>query len=100
LKKQGYHPGGKPILIGVRGNAAAIIDSSRAGVTCQPGDPVSIVAAVKELAGAGDIRLTEMGRNGRAFYNREPSVAVGVNRFVQILKASAFGGKHHISPLA
>jgi glycosyltransferase involved in cell wall biosynthesis len=99
-KTQTYLAAGKPILMGVRGDAADLITSSGAGVTCQPGDPGSIAAAAKELAEAGDIRLAKMGRNGRAFYNRELSVAVGVDRFEQILKASAFGGKHHISPLA
>src|ERR1035437_3210033 len=99
-KTQAYLAAGKPILMGVRGDAADLIISSGAGVTCQPGDPGSIAAAVKELAEAGAIRLAEMGRNGRAFYNRVLSVAGGVDRFEQILKASAFGGKHHISPLA
>jgi len=99
-KTQAYLAAGKPILMGVRGDAADLIISSGAGVTCQPGDPGSIAAAVKELAEAGDIRLAKMGRNGRAFYNRELSVTVGVDRFEQILKASAFGGKHHISSLA
>jgi colanic acid biosynthesis glycosyl transferase WcaI len=90
-KTQAYLAAGKPILMGVRGDAADLIISSGAGVTCQPGDPGSIAAAVKELAEAGDISLAEMGRNGRAFYNRELSVAVGVDRFEHILNASAFG---------
>ena len=99
-KTQAYLAAGKPILMGVRGDAADLINSSGSGVICQPGDPVSIAAAVKALAVAGHARLAEMGSNGRAFYNRELSVAVGVDRFEKILKASAFGGKHHISPLA
>jgi glycosyltransferase involved in cell wall biosynthesis len=98
-KTQAYLAAGKPILMAVCGDAADLITSSGAGATCQPGDPSSIAAAAKELAEAGGIRLVEMGRNGKAFYCRELSVAVGVDRFERTLKASAFGGKHPISPL-
>ena len=99
-KTQAYLAAGKPILMGVRGDAADLIAASGAGVACEPGDPGSIAAAVKELVDAGDIRLTEMGRNGRAFYDRELSVAVGVERFEQILKATAYGGKQSTSRVA
>jgi colanic acid biosynthesis glycosyl transferase WcaI len=92
-KTQAYLAAGKPILMGVRGDAANLIAASGAGVACEPGDPGSIAAAVKEFVDAGEIRLTEMGRNGRAFYDRELSAAVGVDRFEQVLKATAYGGK-------
>jgi hypothetical protein len=58
-----------------RGKAADLIASSGDGVTCQPGDSGGVVAAVKELAEAGVIRLTKIGRNGRTFYNRGLPVA-------------------------
>jgi glycosyltransferase involved in cell wall biosynthesis len=98
-KTQTYLAAGKPILMGVSGDAADLITSSGAGVTCRPGDPSSIAAAAKKLAEAGDIRLAKMGRDGKAFYNLNLSVTAGVDRFEQILKASAFGGKHQIPPL-
>lgn len=95
-KTQAYLAAGKPILMGVRGDAADLVKRSQSGVLCEPGNPQSIADAVKELVDLGPERLAVMGRNGRAFYNRELSVAIGVDRFEQILKASAFGGKHDI----
>jgi lipopolysaccharide/colanic/teichoic acid biosynthesis glycosyltransferase/glycosyltransferase involved in cell wall biosynthesis len=86
-KTQAYLAAGKPILMAVRGEATNWITSSGAGIRCQPGDPGSIAAAVKVLAGAGKIRLAEMGRNGATFYERELSVSVGVGKFERIFKA-------------
>jgi lipopolysaccharide/colanic/teichoic acid biosynthesis glycosyltransferase/glycosyltransferase involved in cell wall biosynthesis len=86
-KTQAYLAAGKPILMAVRGEATSLITSSGAGIMCQPRDPGSIAAAVKELAEAGKNRLAEMGRNGAAFYERELSVSVGVGKFERIFKA-------------
>jgi glycosyltransferase involved in cell wall biosynthesis len=99
-KTQAYLAAGKPIVMAVQGDAADLITSCGAGVTCQPGNPDSIAAAVKELAEAGEVRLAEMGRNGRAFYDRELSVAAGVGRFEQVLEASASGRKYSGARLA
>jgi lipopolysaccharide/colanic/teichoic acid biosynthesis glycosyltransferase/glycosyltransferase involved in cell wall biosynthesis len=92
-KTQAYLAAGKPIVMAVRGDAADLIMASHAGITCQPGDPRSIANAVKELAEAGDARLASMGRNGRAFYDRELSTSTGVDKFERILAASASGSE-------
>jgi lipopolysaccharide/colanic/teichoic acid biosynthesis glycosyltransferase/glycosyltransferase involved in cell wall biosynthesis len=86
-KTQAYMAAGKPILMGVRGDAANLVKQSRSGVLCEPGDPQSIADAVQQFSEAGAERLSTMGRSGRAFYASAMSVSVGVEAFERIFKA-------------
>jgi lipopolysaccharide/colanic/teichoic acid biosynthesis glycosyltransferase/glycosyltransferase involved in cell wall biosynthesis len=88
-KTQAYMAAGRPILMGVRGDAADLVKRSQTGVLCEPGNPQSIADAVKELAGAGPELLAVMGHNGRAFYDRELSISSGVEKFDRVFKAAA-----------
>jgi colanic acid biosynthesis glycosyl transferase WcaI len=88
-KTQAYLAAGKPVLMGVRGDAAELLMRSGAGIVCEPGDPASIAAGVRELANAGPDRLAAMGRAGRAFYDRELSVRIGVDKFERLFQTVA-----------
>jgi colanic acid biosynthesis glycosyl transferase WcaI len=85
-KTQAYMAAGKPIVMGVSGDAAELVEWSHAGIVCESGNPRSIAAAIKELIEGGPERLAEMGSAGRAFYERELSVAAGVDKFERIFK--------------
>src|ERR1700678_1364834 len=74
-KTQAYLAAGKPILMAVHGDAADLVRRACAGVVCEPGNPHSIAAAVKELVDTGDEQLAQMGCAGRAFYDSELSIA-------------------------
>jgi glycosyltransferase involved in cell wall biosynthesis len=88
-KTQAYLAAGKPILMGVRGDAADLVSQSKSGVLCEPGNPQSIADAVKDLADAGDERLEAMGRSGRAFYENALSLSIGAEKFDRVFKAAA-----------
>ena len=88
-KTQAYLATGKPILMGVRGDAADLVERAGSGIVCEPGNPQSIAEAVRKLVDTGEERLAEMGRAGRAFYDRELSVSVGVEKFDRVFKAAA-----------
>jgi lipopolysaccharide/colanic/teichoic acid biosynthesis glycosyltransferase/glycosyltransferase involved in cell wall biosynthesis len=88
-KTQAYLAAGKPILMGVRGDAADLVKQSRSGVLCEPGNPKSIADAVKDLADAGTGRLAVMGRRGRAFYENALSLSIGIEKFDRVFKAAA-----------
>jgi len=56
---------GVPILLGVEGESAEIIDETGSGLCFQPGSPEELVAAVRRLASDPSLR-EEISRKGRA----------------------------------
>jgi lipopolysaccharide/colanic/teichoic acid biosynthesis glycosyltransferase/glycosyltransferase involved in cell wall biosynthesis len=88
-KTQAYLASGKPILMAVRGDAADLVKRSQSGVICEPSDPKSIAEAVKILVNAGPELLSAMGRNGKAFYDKELSISTGVEKFIRVFETAA-----------
>ena len=66
-------------------SAAELIERSHAGVVCPPEDPQALADAVSRLARLLADELEAMGRAGRAFYDAELAMQVGVDRFEEIL---------------
>ena len=85
-KIQAYLHFGKPIIIGVRGDAADLVQQAGAGITCEPENPKSIADAVAKMSQMPLEKLDEMGKNGRRFYERELSLNVGVSRFDKLFR--------------
>jgi len=88
-KTQAYLAAGKPILMGVRGDAADLVQRSQSGILCEPGNPESIAAAVKQLVDGGPQRAAAMGKSGREFYERELAISTGVERFARVFEKAA-----------
>ncbi len=69
---------GKPVLLGVEGEAAEILKSAEGGICFEPENPESLAQAVKFLKNNPDIGI-KLGRNGRDYivknYNRSGLVA-------------------------
>ncbi len=86
-KTQAYMAAGRPILIGVRGDAAALVEKAGAGIACTPEDPQNIALAVERLYNLPKEKLEQMGRNGKSFYQQELSLSVGVHRFDKIFES-------------
>ena len=76
---------GRPILAVVSGDAAQMVELSRAGVVCAPGQPDRLADAAHRMAKLGRQDREAMGTNGRAFYWKELSMAKGVAHFEQVL---------------
>lgn len=87
-KTQAYMVAGKPILMAVEGDAAALIQRSCSGLTCAPNSADSLAEAVAKLASFTAEQLDEMGREGREFYLRELSLAAGVGHFERVFAAA------------
>jgi len=83
-KTQAYMAAGRPVLMAVRGDAAALIQQAAAGICCQPEDSRSIVAAVRRMRALTRDELETMGKNGKNFYERNLSLAVGVKNFESV----------------
>jgi glycosyltransferase involved in cell wall biosynthesis len=91
-KLQAYMAVGKAVLLGVRGDAAELIENSGGGVTCEPEDPVSLANAVGRLEAMEASELQEMGERGKRYYQSELSVRMGTRHFIRIFEAVAGRG--------
>lgn len=95
-KTQAYLASGRPLIMAVRGDAARLVERANAGVLAEPEDPTSITAAVEKLASLSPEDRARMGAAGRAFYQRELAVDVGVDQFRdlfhRLIKAKSWDG--------
>ena len=85
-KTQAYMAAGRPILMGVKGDAAALVEKAGAGLTCRPEDPQDIANVVARLYNMSREELALMGDNGRKFYKQELLFRIGVRRFEKIFQ--------------
>jgi len=83
-KTQGYLEVGRPILMGVRGDAADLIEAAGAGIACTPEDPESIANGVLSLFSLSPAEREAMGAAGARFYREELSIAIGARRFEEV----------------
>lgn len=75
---------GKPVLLGVRGDAADLIRQSGGGVAFAPGDPDDLARSLRSLAEMPSSALRQMGERGRAYYHEHLSLELGYHRMAQI----------------
>lgn len=87
-KIQAYLAVGRPILAGVRGDAAELVRLAGAGVDFQPENPESLSEAVEKLYRMPRARLEEMGNNGRRYYREKLSLSEGISRFEEVFQAA------------
>lgn len=88
-KIQAYLASGRPILVGVRGEAASLVEKCSAGLLCEPENPTSIASAIEKFLMTPAEKRSEMGRNGELFYQRELAISVGTKRFEEIFRMVA-----------
>jgi len=67
-KTQFYMAMGKPILIGVRGEAAEIVEQARAGIATAPEDVDALAQAMVDMSRMTRTELEQLGRNARSAY--------------------------------
>jgi len=85
-KAQAYLYAGKPILMGVIGDAAALVRDAHAGVFFEPENPGSLTAAVLELFHMPMLERERMGANGKRYYEEHLSFAEGVRHFEAVFR--------------
>jgi colanic acid biosynthesis glycosyl transferase WcaI len=82
-KIQAYLAVGKPVLVGVMGDAADIVKQANCGLVATPENPQSIADAAMLLASSSADELKLMGQRGKDFYDKKMSVKVGVASFAK-----------------
>jgi glycosyltransferase involved in cell wall biosynthesis len=88
-KTQAYLAVGKPIIIGVEGDAADLVLAAEAGLSCEPESPESIAFTVRSLYTMSPSLRIAMGDNGRKFYNEYLSFEKSVGNFDVLFKKIA-----------
>jgi colanic acid biosynthesis glycosyl transferase WcaI len=86
-KIQAYMAAGRPILIGVRGDASDLVVNAKAGFPCIPENAESIAEGVRKFLKMSQQELDTMGENGRKFYQQELSLEVGARRLAEVLES-------------
>jgi glycosyltransferase involved in cell wall biosynthesis len=75
---------GRPILMAVAGDAAAIVRDARAGLAIEPENVVSMASAFVRLHDMPRHELEELGQAGHRYYLREMSLGVGTARMAEL----------------
>lgn len=83
-KTQAYMYAGKPLLMGVRGEAARLIKRAAAGIIVTPEDPASIATGAITLVEMSRSERETLGQNGRDYYERELSMQKGLQKFAEV----------------
>lgn len=90
---------GRPVVLGVRGEAARLVERSGAGVVVPPEDADALVAAVRDLV-RDPARLAAMGRAGRAFveaeFDRERLAGRYTDLLGRVVRAAPRGVLHRL----
>ena len=79
-KTQAYLAMGRPILVGVGGDAEALVKEAGAGVSCIPGDAESMAAAASKLYHMSQAERDKAGLGGASYYRECLSFKQGVDR--------------------
>jgi glycosyltransferase involved in cell wall biosynthesis len=88
-KTQAYLAAGKPILMGVRGDAAALVQQAGAGIVFPPQDSEALVRAVETLLSMTAAARSALGASGQQFYQAHLSVEAGVTAFERLMTHAA-----------
>lgn len=91
-KVQAYLHAGKPILCGVKGDAAELVSQAKAGISFLPEDPDSLGEAVISLRAMSAADRKQMGDNGRAYYREHLAFQSGVRRLEEVMSRAVAGG--------
>ena len=77
---------GKPILMGVEGDAGKIIGDANAGALFEPENAESLVSAIQEVLEEGEGGLKACGERSHSYYFNYLSLRSGVDQFVKVFE--------------
>lgn len=83
----------RPILLAVQGDAARMVEDSGGGIVVEPSNPEALADAIRELSYLSRSEREDLGRKGRAYYERELSMDVGANVTANLLLSARRFGK-------
>lgn len=88
-KTQTYLMAGRPILMGVEGDAARLIEESGAGLCFRSEDADALADAVRALLAMNSTERAQLGARGAKFYREHLALDIGVQKFEALLVRAA-----------
>jgi colanic acid biosynthesis glycosyl transferase WcaI len=88
-KIQAYLRAGRPILVGVPGEAAKLIEEANCGRAFKPEDASDLLKKASFLARLDEADREALGRGAADYYHRELAIEIGTKRFVELFEALA-----------
>lgn len=85
-KTQAYMAVGKPLLMGVSGDAADLVLQSGCGVAAESENAEALAKAAEGLAALAPEQLHAMGQSAQQYYQEHLALRVGVSKFADIFK--------------
>lgn len=86
-KTQAYLAIGRPVLVGVKGDAADLVRRAGAGIACEPENPGAIAEAIKKLYDMNPLEREKMGSDGMGFYDKNLTFRVVVDKYEELFNA-------------
>lgn len=96
-KTQHYLACGKPIVAGIGGVAAEILDASGAAIIRPPLDVAGIAAAMVKLAAMSPDQRRDMGQRGRLHYEKQFAFDQAITKTLDVIEQANYG-QHQKSP--
>ena len=85
-KTQAYMAIGKPIIIGVAGDASNLVQEADCGVVVTPEDTLSLKEGILKLYHLERDKAEEMANKAKIFYQSNLSITTGVKQFIDVFK--------------
>jgi glycosyltransferase involved in cell wall biosynthesis len=86
-KTQFYMAMGRPILAGVKGEAASLLDQCGGAIVVGPENVEALCSAMLELAGRSDAVRRQMGQSARRWYDDNLSFERGIQQTLEVLES-------------
>jgi lipopolysaccharide/colanic/teichoic acid biosynthesis glycosyltransferase len=93
-KTQAYLMAGRPILMGVRGDAARMVEDAGAGLVFDPENSSQLAECVLNLLEMTSAQRARMGDAGRQYYHEHLSLQVGARQFTRELQLARLSKPH------
>lgn len=88
-KTQAYLMAGRPILMGVEGDAARMVENAGAGIAFEPENPEALADAIRRLHTLSPEERRGMGESGSRYYRERLALKVGAARFAESLEQAS-----------
>lgn len=97
-KTQAYLMAGRPILMGVKGDAATLVAEAGAGLAFEPENPAQLADAVIKLQSCSPSQRHAMGAAAAKYYSEELALKVGARRFSRALSVASLSKPRVFGP--